>query len=232
MTGQKPSVFTPAVPTNLDTDFLPYTKNKTTTPIDRTMSLQELWDTINLLTTDSTPALTDKIPFFDSGDETNVTTIDALLKAINLLTALSDIDSGDFLLVYDASAGVVKKIDYKDLVVIPLIAAAGDETTTITTGTTKMTFRMPRAFTVVAVRASLTTASSSGNPTFDINENGTSILGDKLSIDANEKTSVTATTPPTITDAVIADDSEITVDFDAVGTGAKGPKITLIGYWT
>lgn len=111
-----------------------------------------------------------------------------------------------------------------------LVIAIGDETTAITTGTAKVTFRMPYAFTVTAVRASLTTASSSGLPTFDINENGVSILGtNKLSIDASEKTSTTAATATTIADASLADDAEMTIDVDVAGTGATGAKIYLIG---
>lgn len=110
-----------------------------------------------------------------------------------------------------------------------LIVAIGDETTAITTGTAKVTFRMPFAMTVTSVRASLTTASSSGTPTFDINEAGTSILSTKLTIDANEKTSTTAATPAVISDASLADDAEITIDVDVAGTGATGAKVYLIG---
>ena len=113
-----------------------------------------------------------------------------------------------------------------------LIVAVGDETTAITTGTAKVTLRMPWAMTVTAVRASLTTASSSGTPTVDINEGagaGTSILSTKLTIDANELTSTTAATPAVISDAALADDAQITIDIDTAGTGAAGLKVYLIG---
>lgn len=110
-----------------------------------------------------------------------------------------------------------------------LTVALSDETTSITAGTAKATIRMPYAFTLTAVRASLTTASSSGVPTVDINENGSSILSTKLTIDASEKTSTTAATPAVISDASLADDAEITFDIDVAGTGAKGLKVTLIG---
>jgi hypothetical protein len=110
-----------------------------------------------------------------------------------------------------------------------IIIAVGDETTAITTGTAKVTFRMPYAFTLSAVKASLTTASSSGNPTVDINESGTSILSTKLSIDSGEKTSATAATAAVISDSSLADDAEITIDIDTAGTGATGLKVTLIG---
>lgn len=104
-----------------------------------------------------------------------------------------------------------------------------DETTTITIGNAKFTWRAPYAFTVTSVRASVNTVSSSGIPTVDINESGTTILSTKLTIDANEKTSVTAATAAVISDSSIADDAEITMDIDVAGTGAKGLKVWIRG---
>ena len=112
-----------------------------------------------------------------------------------------------------------------------LVVAASDETTALATGTAKITFRMPRAVTLTAVRASLTTAQTSGTIfTVDINESGTSILSTKLTIDNTEKTSTTAATAPVISDTALADDAEITIDIDQIGDGtAKGLKVMLIG---
>ena len=107
--------------------------------------------------------------------------------------------------------------------------AVSDETTTITTGTAKITFRMPAAVTLSDVRASLGTASSSGLPTVDINEGGATILSTKITIDVSELTSTTAVTAPVISDVDIADDAEITIDIDVAGTGAAGLKVTFIG---
>lgn len=112
------------------------------------------------------------------------------------------------------------------------IVAVGDETTAITTGTAKVTWRMPYAFTLTAVRASLTTASSSGIPTVDINEAGSTILSTKLTVDQGEKTSTTAATAAVISDTSLADDAEMTIDIDVAGTGAAGLKVYLIGYRT
>jgi hypothetical protein len=109
-----------------------------------------------------------------------------------------------------------------------LMFAVSDETTALTTGTAKLTFRMP-GFIVSAVRASVTTASSSGLVTFDINKSGVSILSTKLSVDAGEKTSTTAATAAAISDPNIADDTEMTVDIDAAGTGATGAKVYVYG---
>ena len=90
---------------------------------------------------------------------------------------------------------------------------------------------MPCAMIITDVRASLTTAQASGSIfTVDINESGTSILSTKLTIDNTEKTSVTATTPPVVSDTALADDAEITIDIDQIGDGtAKGLKVTIIG---
>lgn len=109
--------------------------------------------------------------------------------------------------------------------------AVSDETTALTAGTGKVTFRMPYAFTLSAVRASLTTAQTGGSiVTVDINEGGTSVLSTKLTIDNGEKTSTTAATASAISDAALADDAEITIDIDQVGDGtAKGLKVYLIG---
>lgn len=114
----------------------------------------------------------------------------------------------------------------------PIGIAVTDETTAISAGAGKVTFRMPFAMVVTEVRASLGVAQTAGNIfTVDINEGGVSILSTKLTIDNNEKTSTTATTPPVISDAALADDAEITVDVDQIGNGtAKGLKVWLIGY--
>ena len=110
--------------------------------------------------------------------------------------------------------------------------AASDETTALTTGTAKITFRMPYAMTLTGVRASLTTAgTTSGVTTIDINEGGVSLLSTLLTIDFSEKTSTTAAIPAVISDSALADDAEITIDIDGLSTGATeaGLKITLIG---
>jgi hypothetical protein len=107
--------------------------------------------------------------------------------------------------------------------------ACSDETTTLTTGNGKATFRLPHAMTLTAVRASLTTASSSGVVTIDINEGGTTVLSTALTIDQGEKTSITAATPAVISDAALADDAEIRIDIDGAGATAAGLKVWLIG---
>ena len=111
------------------------------------------------------------------------------------------------------------------------IIACSDETSNLTTGT-KVTFRMPYAFTVTEVRASLTTAGTGGTlVTVDINESGTTILSTKITIDASETTSEDAATPPVISDTGLADDAQMTIDIDNVGStnAGKGLKVYIIG---
>jgi hypothetical protein len=121
------------------------------------------------------------------------------------------------------------------------IVACSDETSDLTTGTAKVTFRMPYTMQITDVRASLTTATSSGIVTVDINLSGSSIFGNgetgtRLTIDAGERTSTTAATAynfvSSATLVTFGDDTEVSIDIDTVGTEGtgKGLKVTLIGY--
>ena len=127
---------------------------------------------------------------------------------------------------------VLKVLTAKVTGIEHITIACSDETTLLTTGTAKVTFRMPYAFVLTAVRASVNTAPTGSVLTVDINESGSTILSTKLTIDAGEKTSQDATTAAVISDTDLADDAEITIDIDGVGStvAGKGLKVTLIGY--
>jgi len=151
---------------------------------------------------------------------------------ISDLTAATNASSGDeFVLV---QGGVTKKIDFDKLVgsfPAELVIACSDETTDLTTGTAKVTFRMPYKMNCTEVRANVNTAPVGSTIEVDINKSGASILGTVISIDASEKTSTTATTPPFIDTPTLEDDTEITIDIDQVGssTAGKGLKVVMIG---
>ena len=115
-----------------------------------------------------------------------------------------------------------------------ILLACSDETTALTVGTGKVTFRCPFAFTITGVSASVTTAPVGSTIICDINEAGSTILSTKLSIDASEKTSTSAASAAVISDASIAADAEITVDIDQIGssTAGAGLKVKLDGYRT
>jgi hypothetical protein len=126
-------------------------------------------------------------------------------------------DGGQF-----SVTGVTKDVPYD------ISFAISDETTAITTGTAKLTFFAPRAFTITNVYASLSTAGST-NSVFDINVNGSSILSTKITVESSEKHSKDATTQPVISNTSIAQFDEITIDIDTAGTDAKGAKIYITG---
>lgn len=105
--------------------------------------------------------------------------------------------------------------------------ALSDLATPITAGTNKAYFRMPFAGTLTAVKATALTASTGSTIVIDVNEAGTSVLSTKLSIDASEKTSATAAVAAVISDAALANDAEITFDFDQVGSTIAGAGVIV-----
>lgn len=112
-----------------------------------------------------------------------------------------------------------------------MIPVSGEHVPPVT-GTNAVKFRMPYAFSIATVRASLSVAQASGSIiTVDINEGGSSILSTKLTIDNTETTSTTAATPVVVSDGYLADDAEISIDIDQVGTStaARGLKIYIGG---
>ncbi len=153
-------------------------------------------------------------------------------SAISGLTAATTLADADELVINNS--GTSKKITWANLykqMPRSLTVAVTDETTVLSTGTAKVTFRAPHAMEISEVRASLTTAGTGAAlVTVDINDGGTTILSTKLTIDASEKTSTTAATPAVISDSSIADDAEITIDIDTIDTDnvAAGLKVTFI----
>lgn len=128
-------------------------------------------------------------------------------------------------------AGIVYVVAAEQNLESFLIAASGSGVD-LTTGAGKVTFRMPYAFFVTGVRASVKTAPTGSSIIVDINEGGSTILSTRVSIDAGETTSVGSANPPVISDAALAYDAVITVDIDQVGSSTAGQElmVTLLGY--
>jgi hypothetical protein len=114
---------------------------------------------------------------------------------------------------------------------VEIPVAMSDETTALSTTGQKFAMHTTRAMLVRKVKTELNTASSSGLVTVDIKENGVSILSTLITIDVGELTSDTAATPPVISDSNLASDALITFHLTVTGTGAKGLKAWLIGYY-
>lgn len=133
----------------------------------------------------------------------------------------SIVDSRAFVIAVPASASPPKIISI----------AVSDETTALSTGAAKITFRMPYAMTLSEIRGSLTTAQAAGALlSFNVKENGVTVFSTLPTFDNTEKTTVTAATASILSDIALADDSEITVDIMTIGDGtAKGFKVHLIG---
>lgn len=112
--------------------------------------------------------------------------------------------------------------------------AVGDESTAMTTGTGKVTFRMPYAFNLTKVKLSVNTAPTGSTIIVDVNKNGASIFTTRPSIDATEKTTQSAAVAAvlTATPLALADDDEISIDIDQIGStiAGAGLKVYLIGY--
>jgi hypothetical protein len=121
-----------------------------------------------------------------------------------------------------ADAGHVHQRD-TDVIVIPV----GDESTALTAGTNKVRFRMPFPATLLAVRSGLNLAPTGSAFIVDVNEAGVSVLGTKLSIDATETSSTTAASAATITDSGLADDAEIGIDIDQIGSTVAGAGLKV-----
>jgi hypothetical protein len=174
--------------------------------------------------------------------DADLTAIAALTTAAAGRSLLTIVDpNADTIYFWDDSAGAFVALTLAGALEISgttlrvresFVIACSDETTNLSTGTAKVTFRMPYAFTLTGVRASVNTAPVGSTIIVDINEAGTTILSTKLTIDAGEETSTTAATPAVISDASLADDAEITIDIDQVGstTPGRGLKVALIGF--
>lgn len=147
-------------------------------------------------------------------DQNNAATTSA-----QLATTLSD-ESGTGTVVYSSE---LTNLRYEKI-------AVTDQVTNIGAGVGKWSIAIPTARTLTGVTAYLITPQASGSIfTVDINENGTTILSTKLTIDNTESNSSTAATPPVISDSSLAAHSILSFDVDQIGNGsAIGLIIVLI----
>lgn len=100
--------------------------------------------------------------------------------------------------------------------------AMSDLSTALTTGAGKAYFRAPKACTLVGIKLSLFTASSSGSVTVDLLKNGVSVLSTQPAVLATQKTSVTSGVTPVFSTTAVAADDELSLSITGAGTGAKG----------
>lgn len=103
-----------------------------------------------------------------------------------------------------------------------LIAACSDQTTAITTGTTKIDFPAPYQLVLTEITGYLTTAQTSGNAfTVDVNKGGVSILTTPMTF-VNGARTATASLATT----AVAEGDVLSADVDQIGNStAKGLKL-------
>jgi hypothetical protein len=120
-----------------------------------------------------------------------------------------------------------------------VIASCSDETTPITVGNSKTTFRSPYPLDMTNgyVRASLTIAPTGSSMIIDITMNGSSMFSTPIYIDAGSKTSV-GSTPQSVVNIplvggimIIPDDAEFIVNVTQVGStlAGTGLKVAVTG---
>lgn len=104
----------------------------------------------------------------------------------------------------------------------------------LTTGDGKAYFFISpelNGYNLVDADAAVTTVSSSGTPTVQIHNvtQAADMLSTPITIDASEKTSYTAATPPVVDTGNddVATGDELRIDVDVAGTGAKGLTVIL-----
>lgn len=109
-----------------------------------------------------------------------------------------------------------------------------DNATAITTGDGKWVTVIPQelnGMNLVSAHAYVDTVSSSGTPTIQIRNvtDAQDMLSTRITIDANENSSYTATTAPVINATYddVATGDRIAVDVDVTGTGTKGLQVVL-----
>ena len=173
----------------------------------------------------------DKITFTNTVSDTNTQLSDEQVQDI-VGAMFSGNTETDITATYqDADGTIDLRVGARSLTV-----ACSDETTALTTGAGKATFRMPQAATITAVRASVTTAPAGDVLTVDINKatGPASLLSTKLTIDAGEKTSTTAATAAILdtNENGVVDDEEITIDIDTIGSSTAGAGLKVTIYYT
>lgn len=102
--------------------------------------------------------------------------------------------------------------------------------TALTTGELEIDY--PPGFTFLDAYVSVDTVSSSGLPTFDIKESGTTMLSTLITVDVSENTSKTAATPPVISDSTFTAFNKLSLHCTVAGTGTKGAILHMKVLWT
>lgn len=128
-----------------------------------------------------------------------------------------------------AGSGVTGRGDAAPQITHDYVVLA-DKTSAIATGESAQDFVAPYDMTLVEVIGVVTTVLASGSLVIDIKVNGVSILATKITVEASERSSLTAATPPSISAPSLLKGDRVTFHVDSAGTGGKGPSVILAYY--
>lgn len=136
------------------------------------------------------------------------------------IIAVTDIDNVT-LNLNGASKLAIKYRPYR------IVFTLGGDSHEVASGDT-LTMRCPDAFTLEEVRASVKTAA--GLLAFDVKKNSVSMFSTLLTIDAGEKTSLTAAASAVLSTTAVAQDDELEISVSSDGGGnAFGATVVLMG---
>jgi hypothetical protein len=114
-----------------------------------------------------------------------------------------------------------------------MVIACSDETSDLTQGTAKVTFRAPFKMKVVDVRLNVNTAPAGQDIVVEIKNAGNNIFTTNPNIDPSLLTSVTSTPAPVLssTHQNIDSDAEVKIDIALVGTSTPGKGLKVHIYY-
>tara|TARA_R110000868_G_scaffold296382_1_gene556675 strand:+ start:130 stop:630 length:501 start_codon:yes stop_codon:yes gene_type:complete len=120
----------------------------------------------------------------------------------------------------------------KTFATAPIQFAATDLTTPFTVSTFDVVIPIPYEFYATEIRANVKTAPTDADLIFNVKMDGVSVLSTKITIDAGELTSTTATVPAVISTPTLNNDKIITVECTQIGAtiAGAGLTITINGY--
>jgi hypothetical protein len=115
-----------------------------------------------------------------------------------------------------------------------MIVAASDETTNLATLLAARTFRAPFALTIRSVKIDVNTAPTGASILVDLNNGANPVFTTRPEIEANELTSLDATTQPVLNSSFtsVAANEILTIDIDQVGSTIAGKGLKMTIYYT
>lgn len=110
---------------------------------------------------------------------------------------------------------------------IPMAAAGSDLTSDLAVGTRKAIWFFPFNCDIVEVFSGVGTVASGSSIIVDCNIDGVSALSTRISIEAGQKTSLTAAAQPVLSTTSATKGQELSWDLDQIGAVDTGKAITF-----